>query len=1205
MGIKDILKIKRKLHNEDNYPLPINENCLERKYYPLFKRAYQLYDDPILIFDLQNYQILNTNDSFLDAFQFSKEALKNIKISELNIFEDLTKLELIIKELKEYGFFKDFTLELKTKDQVIKTLLFNGVTEKIDNKLYAFCILKDVTFKKNVEQLLRKHRIQLDTELNNKTNDLIKSEIQLKENLVSEKNYADIVRKAPIGITIGYTDGRLERPNQAFADLVGYTIDELKEVDWNEKLTPKNWKDIEAKLLEALSPDNSSVTYEKEYIHKDGSLIPIEVIAKANYNELNQLINYVGFVSDISKKKLYEKRLSDSEKKYQELIENSVIGASTTNLEGEIIYANKTYANIFGFESIEDLVKKNVVGNNDSSFGWKHPEDRKKMIKTLKKDGYVNNYEIPFITKNGQEIYILFSANLSNNLIYGLFMDISKEKEAEKLIKDNEERYRLLYDNAIAALIRTDVESGNPIEANNAAASLFGYASIKALKENFSNTHHFIKPDRKTLIKKLQKGEQIEKLKIQCQTIEGVTFWVEATLKLCKKNICIDFVLVDITDKVRERSTNLKLSKAINQSPECIYMTDTDGNIEYANERLTKLIGYSNKELIGANPRIWNSDYHDKAFHKNLWDTITSGKIWKGEMRNKTKSGELQWHNGSIAPIINDDGNVTHYVAVMEDVTEKKQTLLDLESANKKIKASEKLYRGLINNLSSGVVVHNADTSIMLHNNRASELLGIDSEQLLGKQAIDPDWYFTNFDNVKLPIEKYPVNIIKKTKKSLENYVAGVNRPKTNDKVWLLVNGFPVIDDSGEILEIVISFADFTTRKVVEDELIIAKEKAEQSDRLKSAFLANISHEIRTPMNGILGFAELLKDKDITGQEQIEYLEMIEESGDRMLHTIQDIVDISKIESGVVTLNYSNVNLNDQLHYVHDFFKHQAESKGLQIFYKNGLPDSQATIKSDQQKIVSIFTNLINNAIKYTKEGSITFGYNFKNINNKKEVELFVKDTGIGIPQAKQNIIFDRFMQADVNETRAYEGSGLGLSIAKAYVEMLDGKIWLESEEGVGSKFSVSLPYESVDIETNEGIITKMPIDLSASDKKVKILVVDDDRLVKVYLGVLLKDINKEVLYAENGHEAIEIAKENFDIDLIIMDVRMPEMNGFEATKRIRERNKDVKIIIQSAFNDVGEEQEAIDSGANIFLSKPIDRNKLVEIIKSINQFNL
>lgn len=1205
MGIKDILKINLKPKNANSSPTSINEDCLDRKYYPLLKRAYQLYDDPILIFDLNNYQILNTNDSFLNVFQFSEDELKNVKISELNIFKDSTKLELIIKELKEYGFFKDFTIELKTKHQVIKTVLFNGVTENIDSKLHAFCILKDVTFKINIEHLLRTHRNQFDKELTNKTNDLIKSEIQLKENLVSEKNYADIVRKAPLGIAIGYADGRLERPNQAFADLVGYTIDELKEVDWNEKLTPENWRNIEAKHLETLSPDNNSITYEKEYIHKDGSLIPVKIIAKANYNELNQLINYAGFISNISKSKSHKKRLYDSEAKYQNLIENSAVAASTTNLDGEIIYANKTYAKIFGFKSVNDLLKKNVVDNNQSSFGWKHPEDREKMIEILKKDGYINNYEILFETKDGKEIYIRVSANLSDNLIHGLFMDISKEKESEKLIKYNEERYRLLYDNAIAALIRTDVESGNPIEANNAAASLFGYASIEALKENFNKTHHFIKPDRKTLIKKLQKGEQIEKLKIKCQTVLGVIFWVEATLKPCKKNICIDFVLVDITDKVREYTTNLKLSKAINQSPECIYMTDADGNIEYANEKLSKLIGYSNKELIGANPRIWNSGYHDKTFHKNLWDTITSGKIWKGEMRNKTKSGELQWHNGSIAPIINDDGNVTHYVAVMEDVTEKKQTLLDLKSANKKIKASEKLYRGLINNLSSGIVVHNADTSIMLNNNRASEFLGIDSEKLLGKQAIDPDWYFTNYDNIKLPIEKYPVNIIKKTKKSLENYVVGVNRPKTQDKVWLLVNGFPVIDDSGEISEIVISFVDFTTRKVVEDELIIAKEKAEQSDRLKSAFLANISHEIRTPMNGILGFAELLKDKDITGEEQTEYLEMIEESGDRMLHTIQDIVDISKIESGVVTLNYSDVNLNDQLHYVNDFFKHQAEIKGLQMFYKNGLPDSQATIKSDQQKIASIFTNLLNNAIKYTKEGSITFGYEFKDVNNKKEVRLFVKDTGIGIPQAKQNIIFDRFMQADVNENRAYEGSGLGLSIAKAYVEMLDGKIWLESEEGVGSKFCVSLPYESVHIESNEGVITKTPIDLSASNKKIKILVVDDDRLVKVYLGVLLKDINKEVFYAENGHEAIEIVKENSDIDLIIMDVRMPEMNGFEATKKIREKNKDVKIIIQSAFIEVGEEQEALDSGANIFLSKPIDRNKLVKIIKSINKFNL
>lgn len=236
-----------------------------------------------------------------------------------------------------------------------------------------------------------------------------------------------------------------------------------------------------------------------------------------------------------------------------------------------------------------------------------------------------------------------------------------------------------------------------------------------------------------------------------------------------------------------------------------------------------------------------------------------------------------------------------------------------------------------------------------------------------------------------------------------------------------------------------------------------AKEKAEESDRLKGAFLSNMSHEIRTPMNGILGFAELLKAPNLTGEKQQEYIQIIEKSGDRMLNIINNIVDISKIEARQMLTSISKVNINEQMDNIFNFFKPETDPKGIVLICEKKLRSSEEIINTDFDKLLSILTNLVKNAIKYTPQGSIEFGCE----KNGKQLLFFVKDTGIGIPKDRQEAVFERFIQADISDVMAHQGAGLGLSISKAYVEMLDGKIWLESEEGKGSTFYFSIPDHS------------------------------------------------------------------------------------------------------------------------------------------------
>ncbi len=376
-------------------------------------------------------------------------------------------------------------------------------------------------------------------------------------------------------------------------------------------------------------------------------------------------------------------------------------------------------------------------------------------------------------------------------------------------------------------------------------------------------------------------------------------------------------------------------------------------------------------------------------------------------------------------------------------------------------------------------------------------------------------------------------------------------------------------------------------------ELLKAKEQAEESDRLKSAFLANMSHEIRTPMNGILGFAELLKEPGLTGKEQQDYIRIIEKSGARMLNIINDIVDISKIEAGLMKLEIQESNVNEQIQDIYTFFKPEVEAKGMNLSFNTPLPTKEAILKTDREKVYAILTNLVKNAIKYSNTGTIEIGYNKRD----SDLEFYVKDTGIGIPNDRQGAIFERFIQADIPDEWAQQGAGLGLSITKAYVEMLGGKIWVASQVGVGSTFYFTLPYNAV--LTNETVVQQIvPSDNNDLIRKLKILIAEDDKVSEMLIDKTLKTFGKEIIKARTGVEAIEACQKNPDIDLVMMDIRMPDMGGYDATRQIRKFNKEVVIIAQTAHGLYGDREKAIEAGCNDYIAKPINKAELLLLIQ-------
>ena len=387
-------------------------------------------------------------------------------------------------------------------------------------------------------------------------------------------------------------------------------------------------------------------------------------------------------------------------------------------------------------------------------------------------------------------------------------------------------------------------------------------------------------------------------------------------------------------------------------------------------------------------------------------------------------------------------------------------------------------------------------------------------------------------------------------------------------------------------------------RKKSEQALIIAKERAEESDKLKSAFLANMSHEIRTPMNGILGFAELLKEPELTGEQQQNYIRIIEKSGIRMLNIINDLIDISKIEAGLMNVSINNSKINEQIEFIYNFFKPEVEGKGMTLSYSNFLSDKDSIIETDGEKVYTILTNLVKNAIKYSDKGSIDFGYIFipkTNNNGIDNLEFYVRDTGIGIPKNRQVAIFERFIQADISDKMARQGAGLGLSITKAYVEMLGGRIWVESEPGKGSVFYFTLPYKIPVHSTQKEEFIISPDNII---NNLKILIAEDDEPSELLIQLEVEKYSKEILKAHSGIEAIELCRNHPDIDLILMDIQMPIINGFDATKKIREFNKKVVIIAQTAFGLTGDKEKALEAGCSGYMSKPINGIILKGIIE-------
>jgi PAS domain S-box-containing protein len=966
-------------------------------------------------------------------FGYTKKELLSMNISDIEIVSEEIRNERIAI-LQTQGKI-DFETIIKDKNGNNKNVEIETILINYKNNPAVMNITRDITDRKQVEN-------------------------DLQENKDNLQSIFDSVSEA---IYVLDENGTFVDVNKGAEKMYQYSREELIGKNPQSVAAPglNDFEEVN-RIMQSVFENGIPLSLEFWAVRKNGEIFPKDVVVNRGKRMGKDVL--IVTARDISERKKTEKALKKSEDKLKTVFNLANSGIILADLEGNFLEFNNWWPNMLGYTSEEFRKVKN--------FGVTHPDDIEKSKFWLNKikTGEIDKYQIEkrYLRKDKSIFWGESSVSAikdKNNKItstIGIVFDITERKLAEDSLRESEEKYRGLVENSPDGIV---IYIDDKITyANDEAIRL-----IKAKNHEEvigKSVLQFIHPDSKESV--IQRMKEVLMDDHASKIVEekfisngGETIYVEikAIPTVFEHKNAVQVIIHDISERKRTQDKIKQLSQAVEQSPVAIVITNKIGIIEYVNPKFIETTGYALDEILGKNPRILKSGHTSTNEYKQLWQTITSGNEWFGEFHNKKKDGTLYWESASISPILNAQGLTTHYIAIKEDITE---------------------------------------------------------------------------------------------------------------------------------------------RKLIEKQLIKAKEKAEESDRLKLAFLANMSHEIRTPMNGILGFTELLKEQGLSSDVQQEYIKIIRKSGKRMLNIINDIISISKVESGQIEVTLSETNVNEQIEYLQTFFKPEAAQKNIALFLTKKLTSKDTFIKTDKEKVYAILTNLIKNALKFTNEGSIEFGC--EKIGNY--LEFFVKDTGLGISDSQKIIIFERFRQANDTVSRTHEGSGLGLAISKAYVEMLGGKLWVESEEGKGSTFYFTIPFHSEYVIKEKIVAEKSNSDVKEENKikDLKVLIVEDDAISKLLITIAVKPFSKEILKVSTGIEAIEACQNNPDIDLVMMDINMPEMGGYEATKKIREFNKDIVIIAQTANGMQSDHDKAIAVGCTDYISKPINITSLSKMIQKYFQ---
>jgi PAS domain S-box-containing protein len=764
----------------------------------------------------------------------------------------------------------------------------------------------------------------------------------------------------------------------------------------------------------------------------------------------------------------------------------------------------------------------------------------------------------------------------------------------------------LLFFNSSPDLLFVFDPDGIIMEVNETAAEKLQYESKELSGQSIYNLHPAeMRDDAEKFFNEILEGKRSD-CPLPFITKKGELLYVETQISRGEWNgkDAMFSVSKDITARrqaeeiARQNEERYKiLFSNINDAVFVHEFTDDGlpGKFFEVNDIACKRLGYTREELLTMSPKDIDAP-EGYALVPEMMKNLQLQKhtVWEGI--HVTKTGvkipvEISNHLFSMEgkPVI---------LATVRDITERKRS-------EELLRKSEEKYRKIFENIQD--IFYQADTEGTITDISPSieRYSGYKPEELIGMKIED---VYLN------PADRNDLLQILLSKGQIEDYIIKL-RTKDLREVFVSANIHLLFGPDGKPTGVEGSLRDVSERItaqekveasekllrrqneeyiILNEEIRIAKEKAEESDRLKSAFLANMSHEIRTPMNGIVGFSTMLADPKLLKETRDAYLKIVNSSCDQLLHIVNDIIDISKIEAGQIDLSETSFDLRELFGEISSFYSTTAREKGVELIIKpfSGTLSEKYHIISDRTKLRQVLDNLLSNAVKFTESGKITIKCEL--VNNSLQFEI--EDTGIGIPPELREVVFERFRQVETSYTKKYGGTGLGLSITKAYVEKIGGEIWLSSELGKGSTFSFRIPYKPVvEGEISEETVLK-PSQNNHIKENLTVLIVEDEEINWMFLNEILKK-KVTTIHAVNGKSAIEHLQKHPEISIVLMDIKLPDINGLDLTKMIKTINSEIVVIAQTAFALAGDREKAIEAGCNDYITKPVKREDLLNLI--------
>ncbi len=912
-------------------------------------------------------------------------------------------------------------------------------------------------------------------------------------------------------------------------------------------------------------------------IYTDVNLVEIEVDGE-------KLV--AGFLHDISERKLMEDALYESEKMYRLIFDSAPVGIYQSTPEGKVIKANKALAELLGYGSAEELCR---VAISDIYLDKK---DRQTLINEFEPTGTVSDREVQWKKKDGNVIWIQLNAfavkddNGKTKHFEGYVRDITSRKLAENKLKESEAQYRDLVEN-INDIVFSLNHEGIITFISSAVEKFTGYKIEELIGKPFKG---FIYPgDLPLAVKNFHnlsaKKSALSEYRLITKSGELRCFSASSTGIFDQNEfVGIRGILTDISEK-READEKLKIqTHLLNETQHLARLGswehDYGKNRVFWSDEIYEILG-TEKEWLGSTEDAFYEFVHKDDLNSLLSaydDSRNEGGMDGFELEHRIvrkDNGRVRFVYQECRHFRNSEGKIVRSIGMLQDITERVVAGKHIQTLTKAVEQSPVC-----------VVITDLDGNIQYVNNKFSEVTGYSLNEVINK---NPRILKSGTQGDEFYKELW------KTILSGNTWSGELHNKKKNGELyWEYAIISPIVDAGGKILNFVAVKEDITEKKKMIEDLVEAKNKAEESNRLKSSFLANMSHELRTPMVGILGYTDILVS-ELTNSEHTELAKMVLSSGKRLIETLNSILDLSSIEAKKMELKLEPVDAARILKESVSLFAQNAVSKGL--YLKSILPDN-LFINSDREMLNKIFNNLINNAVKYTQSGGITVELSLTNNGDGKNLKVSVTDTGIGISPEYHEIIFEPFRQVSEGYTRKFEGSGLGLSITNKLVKMLDGSIYLESIPGKGSRFIVNIP-----VAVSMNLPKKDEIQLAAVHsyefrEDLSILLVEDDELNANIILSYLKPICS-VEHASGGETAIECCK-NRKYDTILMDINLKGMNGIEAMERIRKMNKyyqTIPVIAVTALAMSGDREKLLSVGFDNYLSKPFERTQLLQVL--------